>query len=154
MLLMFVTPEEARWNGLRVHRGRYDKGEVDRLLDEIVSSYELVWRERDALRERIYQLDEQLDDFRSLERDLRDGILTAQRAAGQLREEAEQERQRLLESARNEAEALGRAALDERTRLVEEVRRLEALEAELQSNFRAFLLAALDLLENRPQPAQ
>ena len=145
---MFLSPSDAREVVLPVRRGRYDQAQVDRILDEIVSSYEHVWDEREGLRARVQKLELEFQTIRELERDLRDGLVTAHRAAANVRAEAENERRRLLEEAQRAAEQIRRERQAEVMQLQAEIERLEALEAELQSNFRALLLAALDLLEN------
>ncbi len=135
---------------LEAHRDRYPKQNVDRVLETIIGSYETVWAERDALRTQLDALKEELDKFRQLERALRDGIVTGQRAATQVREEAERERERILAAAGVEREAIVRAARDERQALGTEVDRLRGLQSELENNYRAFLLAALSVFENKP----
>jgi cell division initiation protein len=147
---MSLSPDEVRRHGLEARRGRYAKPAVDRLLEEIFASYEELWRERDELSARAQGLQQELASFRELESALRDSIVTGQRAAGEVVQEARRERERIIETARIEAEDIIRSARAEKERLTHEVERLRTLDSELEANYRAFLLAALNVLEDRP----
>lgn len=151
---MALTPDEFRHHGLEARRGRYAKAEVDYLLEEVFARYELLWNERESFRARAEALEAEIAGFRELEQALRDGILTGQRAAGEVVHEAERERERIVEAARLEADEATRAGRDEVARLQADIERLRTLDAELESNYRAFLYAALRVLEHRePAPA-
>jgi cell division septum initiation protein DivIVA len=151
---MALTPEEFRHHGLEARRGRYAKAEVDYLLEEVFTRYDMLWREREHFRTRAEALETEIAGFRELEQALRDGILTGQRAAGEVVQDAERERDRILERARLEAEDLARSGREEVATLQVDIERLRALDSELESNYRAFLYAALRVLEHRePAPA-
>ena len=66
---MALTPVEIRH--MRRRRGRCFRGyrprPTDRLLDEIVASFEDVWRERADLADKVEQLEADLVRFRELE---------------------------------------------------------------------------------------
>ena len=151
---MALSPRELRTHGLEARRDRYPKQDVDRLLETIVASYERVWAERDELRAELDTVKEELERFRQLERALKDSILTGQRAADAVRAEAELEGERILEAARLESAEITRAAREEKQALEAEVERLRRLESELEGNYRAFLLAALSVLEDEPGAAR
>jgi cell division initiation protein len=139
---MFLTPPEIQHQTLKSGRG-YDRADVDELLENVTSSYEQVWLERDQLRSRAAELEDELRKFREQERLLSDTLVTAQRAAEELRAEAGREAQQL----KDEALAQTRSAKTEAERELEELRveieRFRTLERELRSNLRAFLEEAL-----------
>jgi len=149
---MALTPDEIRAYALQARRGRYAKVEVDHLLHELFANYDVLWSERTEIGSRVAALEAELGGFRAMEQELRDGILTGQRAAAEVVREAERERERILETARTQGEDLSRAAHEERGALEEDVERLRTLDSELESNYRAFLYAALHVLENRESP--
>ena len=149
---MTLTPDEVRRHGLEARRGRYAKAEVDDLLEEVFARYDVLWRERERFRTRAEALEAEIARFRELEQALRDGIVTGQRAAGEVVHDAERERDRIIEAARLEAVDVTRAGRDEVARLQADIERLRTLDAELESNYRAFLYAALRVLEHR-EPA-
>jgi cell division initiation protein len=139
---VFLTPPEIQHQALKSGRG-YDRDDVDRLLEHVTASYEQVWLERDELRSRITQLEDKLGSFREKERLLSDTLVTAQRAADEVRSEARREAQQLKEDALSQvgtAKAQAERELDE---LRGEIERFRTLERELRSNLRAFLEEAL-----------
>ena len=124
---MAFTPVEIRH--VRVRRGLrgYDRAAVDRLLDEIADSFETVWRERADLADRIERLEEDLGRYRELDTLLRTTLVTAERAAHEVRDQASREAEVIVTEARAEARTILRDALAERERLGAESRRVRAL---------------------------
>ncbi len=147
MCVMFLTPPEIQHQTLKSGRG-YDRDEVDKLLEHVTSSYEQVWLERDELRSRLSELEGELATFRDTERYLRDTLVTAQRAAGELRSEAEKDAERLKSEALAD---VGRARAEAERELQDlrtEIEHFRTLERELRSNLRAFLEEALRQIED------
>ena len=81
---------------------------MDDLLDEIASSFEDVWRERADLADKVEQLEADLVRFRELETLLRTTLMSAERAAVGLKEQAAKEADLIVEEARSEARAITR----------------------------------------------
>jgi cell division initiation protein len=122
--------------------GGYKKRAIDDLLDEIAASYEDVWRERADLADKVEQLEDDLVRFRELEGLLRTTLVSAEKAAVTLKDQARREADLIVEEARSEARAITRTARGDHDRLLVEVRRLRAL-----------LQAALALVDEQP-PAE
>src|ERR1043166_4258843 len=108
---MTFTPVEIRHVKPKktIVRG-YDRVAVDELLDEIVVSFEDVWRERADLFDKVEQLEADLVRFRELEGLLRTTLISAERAAVTLKEQARKEADLIIEEARSEARAITRTA--------------------------------------------
>jgi cell division initiation protein len=125
---MALTPVEIRH--LRPDktfiRG-YDRDGVDALLDEIAASFEDVWRERADLADKVEQLEADLGRFRELEGLLRTTLISAERAAVGLKEQARKEADLIIEEARNEARAITRMARGDHDRLLTEIQRMRSL---------------------------
>lgn len=121
---MALTPVEIRH--LTPGRGLfgYRRSQTDELLDEIVASFEDVWRERADLSDRVEQLEADLVRYRELEALLRTTLLSAERASAELKEQARREADLILSEAHAEARALQRQALAENERLAVESQRL------------------------------
>ena len=104
---MSLTPVEIR----HVRIGRrplgYERPAVDRLLDDIASSYEDVWRDRADLRDEIDRLEGELRRQREIEEALRNTLLSAERMADELRARAHQEADLIVEEARAKAREIG-----------------------------------------------
>jgi cell division initiation protein len=123
-----LTPVEIRH--LKPDRslvGGYKRATVDVLMDEIVASFEDVWRERADLADKVEQLEADLVRYRELETLLRTTLVSAEKSAVSLREQAGREADLIVEEARSEARAITRAARADHDRLLTEVRRLRTL---------------------------
>jgi cell division initiation protein len=105
----------------------YKRGQTDRLFVEIAVAFEDVWRERADLADKVEQLETDLVRFRELETLLRTTLVSAERAATQLKEQARREADLILTEAQAEVRAIQRNAIAENERLVVESRRLRAM---------------------------
>jgi cell division initiation protein len=124
---MALTPVEIRH--LRPPKtllGGYRRDPTERLFDEIVASFEDVWRERADLADKVEQLQAELVRFRDLENLLRTTLVSAEQAAEQLKEHARREAELILTEAQAEARELQRRAVVDNERLVTATRRLRA----------------------------
>ena len=120
---MTLTPVEIRHlKPARSIVGGYKRIAVDALMDEIVASFEDVWRERADLADKVEQLEADLVRYRELESLLRTTLVSAEKSAVTLKEQAGREADLIVEEARSEARATVRA-----DRLVTEVRRMRSL---------------------------
>lgn len=175
---MFIAPAEVQDQKLRRGLRGFNRRSVEKLLASVVASYEQVWRERDQLGKRVEQLEKELGPLREAEHELRDILVTAERAATEIRSQAErevkavveqakakskanenaaaelraqatQDAEALLEQARAKAKASQSAMKAQQTRLKNEVERLKTLEEELQQKLRSFLRTGLQLVEDR-----
>src|SRR5919201_7108502 len=111
---MAYTPVEIRH--IRPRRGvlGYGRRSVDRLLTEVTDSFELVWRERGDLSDRVEHLESELVRYRELEQLLRTTLVSAERAAHELKDAAKREVDTVLAEARSEARSITRDARAER----------------------------------------
>jgi cell division initiation protein len=144
---MSLTPVEIRHVKLGRRLGGYDRPATDALLLRIAESFEDVWRERADLRDEIERLEGELARFRELEVLLRNTLVSAERSADELRAQAHREADVILDEARVKAREIGGGAESERERVRADIRRLKTVEAQMRSEYRAFLVTALDRLE-------
>jgi cell division initiation protein len=114
----------------------YKRAQTDRLLSDIATSFEDVWRERADLADKVDQLEADLVRYRELEELLRTTLISAERAASEMREQARREAETIVSEAHAEARTIQRQALAENERLATEARIL-----------RQRLRAALDAVE-------
>ena len=117
----------------------YKRAATDRLLADIVASFEDVWRERADLADKVEQLESDLVRFRELEALLRTTLVSAEKAAVTLKEQARKEADLIVEEARAEARAITRLARSDHDRLLGEIRRMRSL-----------LRSALALVDEEP----
>lgn len=122
---MALTPVEIRhMTPPRTPFGGYRARATEALLDEIVTSFEDVWRERADLADKVEQLETDLVRFRELEGLLRTTLVSAEQASAQMKEQARREAELILSEAHAEARAIQRRAVGENERLVTESRRV------------------------------
>jgi cell division initiation protein len=124
---MALAPVEIRHVKLSKGLRGYKVSAVDRLLAEIVDSFEDVWRERADLADRIEQLDADLLRHKELEELMRKTLVSAERSSVELKEQARREADLIVAEAHTEARSVTRRAVSERERLEGELRRIKAL---------------------------
>ena len=134
---MTITPVEL--HHIRLKRGLfgYRRGPVDELILEIADSFEEVWRQRADYADKIEQLEGELSRHRDLESLLRTTLVSAEKSAHELKDQARREAELVVGEAHAEARAVTRAAAAERERLLAEARKVRAL-----------LQAALDAVDD------
>jgi len=122
---MALTPVEIRHMTPGMGLFGYKRATTDHLLSEIADSFEDVWRERADLADKVEQLDADLVRYRELEALLRTTLVSAERSAAELRDQARREAELILNEAHAEARAVQRRVLADNERLVGETRRLK-----------------------------
>jgi cell division initiation protein len=140
---MTITPVEL--HHIRLKRGLlgYRRGPVDELIAEIADSFEEVWRQRADYADRIEQLEGELSRHRDLESLLRTTLVSAEKSAHELKDQAKREAELVVGEAHAEAREVTRAAAAERERLLADARKVRAL-----------LEAALDAVDDADTDAQ
>jgi cell division initiation protein len=124
---MALTPVEIRHLELKRGLFGYRKSAVHRIMDEIAESFESVWRERSQLTERVEQLETEVVRHVELEGLLRSTLVSAERAAQDMKEVARREADVIVTEANGEARKLLREAITHKESLMGDVRRIQAL---------------------------
>jgi cell division initiation protein len=124
---MGLTPVEIRH--VKLGRGvlGYNRGATERLLDEITISFEDVWRDRADLADKVEQLEGDLVRYRELEALLRATLVSAERSAAELKDQARREADLIVGEAHSEARAITRQAIADNERLRADSGRVRAL---------------------------
>lgn len=151
---MSLSPAEIRHAELGRGLFGYKRTAVDGLLDEIVDSFEQVWRERADLRDKMEELESELARQKEIEGTLRNTLLSAERMADDVRTQARREADVLISEARATARDIVSGAETERERIHGEIRRLRTLEVDVRADYRAFLVSALERLEGDTEARQ
>ena len=146
-----LTPQEVSGRAFtKAAFGGYNMAMVDEFLDELTDDYTSLYKENAALKAKLKVLVDKVEEYRATEDSMRAALLTAQRMANTMVEEAEEKKKTLLAGAEDEARAkIG--ALQEQ--IAEEQRRLNAAKA-ATANFvqktREVAQAQLALLDRVP----
>jgi cell division initiation protein len=107
---MSVTPIDMRQREFGTAMRGFDRSEVTAFLVEAAGEYELALRENDRLRQEIVRLEASLHQFRELEGSLKSTLMSAQKIADDMRENAVKESQRIVREAEGQAEVIVQAA--------------------------------------------
>lgn len=85
--------------------GGYSMGAVDEFLDALTEDYTALFKENVTLKTKLKVLAEKVEEYRSTEEAMRQALLTAQKMAAKLVQEAQAEKEQILSDARTEAQA-------------------------------------------------
>lgn len=118
----------------------YRRAEVNQYINMVADRFELVWRERADLAERLDDLEVEATKHKELEALLRSTLVSAERAAQDMKEQARRESDLIVQEAHAEGRRVTREAAAEKRRLEEAMRTI-----------RAQLRAALESLEESPK---
>ncbi len=124
---MSFTPVEVRHLSLRRGLFGYRRSDVHREIEEVADSFEAVWRERAELGERVHVLETEVARHVELETLLRSTLVSAERAAHDMKEQARREAEVSVAEASAEGRRLLRDAIAEKERLLAESRRVETI---------------------------
>ena len=85
--------------------GGYSMSAVDEFLDALTEDYTALFKENVTLKAKLKVLAEKVEEYRSTEEAMRQALLTAQKMAAKLVQEAQAEKEQILSDARTEAQA-------------------------------------------------
>jgi cell division initiation protein len=122
---MKVTPLDLRQQRFQTVMRGYDRGEVQAFMLEVADDYENALRENDKLRQEVAKLDAVLSEHRGQERNLRNTLLSAQKMADEIKEQADKQAAIILKEAEGRADLLlqkGQMRLDEVQREIDGLR--------------------------------
>ena len=146
-----LTPQEVSGRAFtKAAFGGYNMAMVDEFLDELTDDYTALYKENTALKAKLKVLVDKVEEYRATEDSMRAALLTAQRMANTMVEEAEAKKTAMLAGAEDEARAKIGALQND---IAEEQRRLNAAKAataEFLQKTREVAQAQLALLERVP----
>jgi cell division initiation protein len=124
---MTLTPVEVRHLEMRRGLLGYRRSHVQRTIEEIADSFEAVWRERSELGERVHELETEVARHVELETLLRSTLVSAERAAQDMKEQARREAEVIVAEAGAEGRSLVRDAIAEKEHILAESRRIRTI---------------------------
>lgn len=143
-----LTPQEVSERAFpKASFGGYNMAQVDEFLDLLTGDYTALYNENAVLKNKMKVLVEKVEEYRSTEEAMRKALMTAQRMADDLVQEAEKKRDAILAEAEQRAQerigAIRREAETEELRL-EQARKATG---EYVSKMRAIYQQGLDFLD-------
>ena len=145
-----LRPEQIRIHRFTpTNKGTYRAEDVDGYMNEVLASYEQMFRENGELVRKMSLLAERLEEYRNDEDNIRAALLTAQRMADKIQKDAtEQTAQQLTESAAAAERAVTQAQQKAQAMLAETQQKTQALFGEAQQKTQTMLTESKIKSEN------
>ena len=146
-MYMALTPMDIHNKEFnRSFRG-YNEDEVDQFLDDVVDDFEKLYKDNIELRDRLNSLAEQVNQFRTMEKTLKETLVTAQKTADEVIEVAQKKSELIIQEAEEKARQIreeAEKAVIEANREHFEIKRQIKM---LKSNIRSLLEAQIEQIE-------
>lgn len=136
---MRITPIEIHQKKFRRALRGYNEEEVDAFLDDVAAEMERIIQENEELSEKVERLQKKLEQYQSFEQALQETMLAAQKAASDLKKNAENAARLLIKDAQLKAEQIKKEAQMEKERMMAEVIKLKMVIEEVRKKFIDFL---------------
>ena len=126
----------------KVRFGGVDSNEVKNFLEQLARDMEAIWKERTLLAEKVEELNAKLEGFTRTEKAFQEAFVAAQKTCDEMRNNARQEADTIIERAKLDGEKVLREAEEKTAKLADQIgevrtRKLGLL-AELRSTIESF----------------
>ena len=146
-----LTPQEVSGRAFsKAAFGGYNMAMVDEFLDEVTEDYTALYKENAALKAKLKVLVDKVEEYRATEDSMRAALLTAQRMANTMVEEAEEKKKSMLAGAEDEARAKIGALQGEIELEQRKLNAAKAATADFLQKTRELAQAQLALIERAP----
>lgn len=134
----------------RKNIGGLDENEVYGFLKKVGREYEELYAENKSLQERAQRLSGQMEDYLELEKTLKQTLISAQKASGELKDNAEKESELIIKEAELQAERLLDEARSEAESIGKELRELKKQKRMLKVELKTILESYMSMLNEEP----
>jgi cell division initiation protein len=142
-----ITPLDMRQARFTTAIRGFDKADVNTFLQEAAEGFDHALRENERLRMEIVRLEASLNQFRELEGSLKTTLMSAQKVADDMRENARQEAARLIREAEGRVELLVQKAQSKTEDIEREIDGLRIKRREAESNLEGTIAALHNTLD-------
>jgi cell division initiation protein len=129
----------------------YRCAEVDQIMLDATQAFETVWSDRADLEDRVHELEVRLNEVTDTEQALRDALVTAQRAADEMRAAASREAENAVREAEMRAREIVHKAYAERDTVRREVEGLRSEEQRFRARLRSLLGTTLQTVRDHEE---
>jgi len=148
---MRLTPLDIREQQFRrVMRG-LDPEEVEAFLTSVAAEFELLVTSNNDLRQRVVELEEKIQEYRSMEKALRDTLLTAEKVMGDAKESAQREATLIIREAEVVAQRTKGRMQQELVQLQHEIAELRRAKDAYLTRVRWLLRSHLEMIDGHAQ---
>ncbi|MDH3198581.1 MAG: DivIVA domain-containing protein [Candidatus Krumholzibacteria bacterium] len=145
---MRITPLDVRKQEFRKGMRGLDPDEVYAFLATVADEYEAVLNDNKALRERVLELDDKVQEYRAMEKTLRDTLLTAERVTVDAKDNARREANLIIKEAQIEAEKALRDIKSEAMKLRQQIQQLRSQREAYLAKMRVVAQSHLQFVES------
>jgi cell division initiation protein len=142
-----ITPLDMRQARFTTSLRGFDKADVTSFLQEAAEGFDHAMRENERLRMEIVRLEASLNQFRELEGSLKTTLMSAQKIADDMRENAQQEATRIVREAEGRAELTLQRAQAKTEDIEREIDGLRIKRREAEINLESTIAALHNTLE-------
>ena len=142
-----VAPIDLRQARFNTALRGFNRTEVTTFLDAAAEGYDHAVRENERLRQEVVRLEALLNQFRELEGSLKNTLMSAQKIADDMRENASQEAARLVREAEGKAELSMQKARADAEEVEREIDALKLKRREAETAIEATISALNNTLE-------
>ena len=144
---MRLTPLDIRKQEFKKAMRGLEADEVHAFLATIADEYEAVINDNKALRERLLELDDKVQEYRNMEKTLRDTLLTAERVTVEAKDNARREAELIVKEAQIEADKAVRDVRSTAMRLRQEIQTLKQQKDGYLSRLKVLIESHLKFIE-------
>jgi cell division initiation protein len=140
-LTLAVMPLDVRQARFESAMRGYDREAVNQFLEQAAECFEQALRENDRLRQEVVRLEGALSQYHQLEGSLKNTLMSAQKLADDMRENATQESARIVREAEGRAELIVQKALARLEDVQREIDGLRMKRREAETHIEAMMSA-------------
>ena len=142
-----ITPLDMRQARFTTGLRGFDKADVTTFLQEAADGFDQALRENERLRMDIVRLEASVNQYRELEGSLKSTLMTAQKIADDMRENAQQEAARLVREAEGRVELMMQKAQAKTEDIEREIDGLRIKRREAEMNLESTIAALHNTLD-------
>lgn len=143
---MAITPMEINNKEFKKSFRGYDIDDVEDFLDQVVEDYEKLYKENNALREKLGTVSEKLEHYGKIEATLQNTLILAQGAADQAKSNSQKESELIIKNANDTAQKIIDQAHTEVVKITGQYEKIKQEFQLFKSRYKTFIQTQLDLL--------
>ena len=143
-----LTPVEIQNRAFKSGGLGYDKKDVDSFMKEIVDSYEILFREKMELTDKVNVLNEALQNYKTIEKTMQKALMLAQKTAEETQENALRNAHAIEKEAMTKSEILVSDAKRELERIHQKIVQLCQQYETYKLQFKNLAKSQMELLES------
>jgi cell division initiation protein len=143
-----ITPVDIKNQKFGKSFRGYDPSEVEGFLDMVASSLQELLLERSQLKEKLALAESTLKGYTDLESNLKDALVTAQKTADEIRQNAQKEAELLMRETKLKAERNLEETFGTLSRIKKQIADLESLRRDYVVRFKSLLDTHRNVIES------